>query len=68
MRRGNPNYYFVRPQFKFPVHQGILDYNGTKCVIPVITYITPSLILILDKKHRRSRFVGDGSYSAYTDT
>lgn len=20
------------PQFKFPVHQGILDYNGTKCV------------------------------------
>lgn len=21
-----------RPQFKFPVHQGILDYNGTKYV------------------------------------
>jgi hypothetical protein len=21
-----------RPQFKFPVHQGILDYNGTKSV------------------------------------
>ena len=29
----------VRPQFKFPVHQGILDYSGTKCVIPVVTYI-----------------------------
>jgi Beta-galactosidase jelly roll domain len=29
----------VRPQFKFPVHQGILDYNGTKCVIPVVSYI-----------------------------
>ena len=22
-----------KPQFKFPVHQGILDYNGTKCVL-----------------------------------
>jgi hypothetical protein len=21
------------PQFKFPVHQGILDYNGTKFVL-----------------------------------
>ncbi len=21
------------PQFKFPVHQGILDYDGTKCVL-----------------------------------
>ena len=38
----------VRPQFKFPIHQGILDYNGTKCVIPVVTYIAQG-ILILDK-------------------
>jgi len=28
-----------RPQFKFPVHQGILDYNGTKYVILMIIYV-----------------------------
>jgi len=41
------------PQFKFPVHQGILDYNGTNTVAVALwameaVSLTPTLELTLD--------------------
>lgn len=41
------------PQFKFPVHQGILDYNGTNTVAVALwameaAPITPTLELTVD--------------------
>jgi len=41
------------PQFKFPVHQGILDYNGTNTVAIALwameaAPITPTLALTVD--------------------